>query len=88
MEATVLLDCTESSSNFGLDFRVRDELSGDHHVLDLIPEPSSNLIFLKFFPWFASKYFSKVCGTTGLFILEVHLGVLDGFPKLKKHLEF
>ena len=40
-----MLDCTESSSNFGLDFRFRDEHGGDHHVLDQIPEPNQNLNF-------------------------------------------
>ena len=45
MGAAGVLDFTELSSNFGLDFRVREELGDDHHVLDQIPEPNLNLNF-------------------------------------------
>ena len=40
METLMARDCTELSSSFGLDFRVREEHSGDQQVFDLIPKPS------------------------------------------------
>ena len=48
MGAAGVLDFTELSSNFGLDFRVREEHGGDHHVLDQNPKPISKLDFLNF----------------------------------------
>ena len=55
-------DCSELSSDFGLDFRVREEHSGDQQVFDLFPEPNPKLDFLKFLFMVCFKMFCQSLG--------------------------